>query len=576
MKKRGMALVLVLTVASVVVMLTGAFVANNHAQFTTLSATQRQREALMATESGVNYVYFRMEQDETWAKDVFPTTTDISPANAGLRVRQIAGSHRVEGWVLDENQTGREPYFQITIHNNLSSNTERANPRVPTDAVLLQVVGRSGGFEARTDVMFRGEPLYDSSVTANRFIQLGRNNVAANRSEVHISSADPARNWVRSNGDILLSNFAQTNSPNTVVVDNPSGVKGVVWAKGDVRSGDDNLQGALLDEAIRKSGGIIAPRSRQNHDIYKLRISDLNLGDPGTARASLPAGAYYTAPGSITDGENSYFAKSLTHFDSVNQVVTNYYDGRLIPPGLTTPPDVAYPNGWTVINRRCDGEADLGSAPEGGPAMKFDFDDNVFRTTTAAQIDVNGDLSFISSLDDAECELKLESINGNVGVIKSTGSIQVQGPVSGSGALLANRDLLIEGNAQTFENDGSGANVDANQSTGVVLFGDNVTIYGGNTGRMAFKGLIYAEHDFNVQGAAQVVTVNNMPQFQWTGSETLEKLVLEGAVVARQGHVNIVDTEYISLRYNPDYLKALTKGMPDNQRRIQHLWSRSY
>ena len=42
------------------------------------------------------------------------------------------------------------------------------------------------------------------------------------------------------------------------------------------------------------------------------------------------------------------------------------------------------------------------------------------------------------------------------------------------------------------------------------------------------------------------------------------------------GGVNIAQTKDVNLTYDQDYLKKLTKGMPDNRRRIAHLWTRSY
>jgi len=88
--------------------------------------------------------------------------------------------------------------------------------------------------------------------------------------------------------------------------------------------------------------------------------------------------------------------------------------------------------------------------------------------------------------------------------------------------------------------------------------------------------LIYAEHDFNVWGQAQVVTKNGVKILQQGENLELDTLELEGAVVARQGTINIADTKTINLKYNQTYLKALVKGMPDNRRRIRHVWSRAY
>ena len=90
-----------------------------------------------------------------------------------------------------------------------------------------------------------------------------------------------------------------------------------------------------------------------------------------------------------------------------------------------------------------------------------------------------------------------------------------------------------------------------------------------------FRGLIYAEKEVTVSGACKVVTRNDRTVFEYT-NDTLDKLRLQGAVVARTGSINIAETKDVTLDYDPKYLNALTKGMPDDRRRVARVWTRKY
>ncbi|ODT78600.1 hypothetical protein ABS71_01765 [bacterium SCN 62-11] len=132
-------------------------------------------------------------------------------------------------------------------------------------------------------------------------------------------------------------------------------------------------------------------------------------------------------------------------------------------------------------------------------------------------------------------------------------------------------NLMCNPNKKTGEE----TNVEADKTSGVVLYGENVNIYGGSNRKVELKGLIYANNDVNIHGGVKVVTENG--NLVWQGTDDkLESLQLQGAVVARAGSVNIAQTENVGLTYDQDYLKKLTKGMPNNRRRIAHLWTRSY
>jgi hypothetical protein len=76
-------------------------------------------------------------------------------------------------------------------------------------------------------------------------------------------------------------------------------------------------------------------------------------------------------------------------------------------------------------------------------------------------------------------------------------------------------------------------------------------------------------------GGGKLVTVNQTVTFEKT-QDTLDQLRLQGAVVARTGKITLGETKSVTLDYDPAYLEALTKGMPNNRRRIAQVWTRVY
>lgn len=560
MKKRGMALMLVLTVASVVVMLTGAFVAANHANFASLGANQREREAEMAKESATQWCYYKLEDNQNFGKGEF-TQDDYSPPKGGLRIKR-KGKYQLEGWLVDDKGAGREAHFTLNIVNNLNSEkfpvkdpTSVGSINVPADAVLIRVDADSGGFHNRCDILYRGEPLFDAALTA-RSLTLNTNN------DVRIASTDKTRNWIRSNSDIVL-NDSEQGGVSTKFVAAKDGTKadGVIWAKGEIKTRDlkdqydaKTLAGADLNKVANSVGGTLAPKSRVNHDIYKLTPDDLRVGP---AKQSQSWGEM--SPGTYALNASGAF-KYMTY---------------------TAPPPSTYKKSWYygvggTIDGTWEGAVDgvvrIGAVGTGEPAMTYNFITNTFTADNSA-IHVNGDLNIISNIPNDVPAVNLRSTDFSSGALRATGNIVIQGTLMGDGALVSQKDLHLMCNPNAWT--GQGATVDADKSSGVVLFGENVNVYAGSNHAISFKGLIYANNDVNLYGGLKKGSGDG--NVHWVAdAAVLDHLELEGAVVARQGHVNIGQTKDVSLTYNPTYLNTLTKGMPDDRRRIGHVWTRSY
>lgn len=580
MRKRGIALVLVLTVASVVVMMTGAFIMANNANFSSLGASQRQREADLTAESAVQFIYFKLENDQTFASQPFTDNDPVSLPGKGLRVNHLAGSNhgRLTGALLDESQTGREPVFTADIYNNLNQkDAQHPGFLVPADSVLIRIEARSGSFRSRRDVLYRGEPLYDASITANKLVDLSSNN------SINIYSKDRARNWLRSNGKIQLNSFARNSGVTTTIHKDASSSPGVIWAKDNIYSGAGSspLEGADLSNAAQRSGGVLAPKSRINHDIYKLKADDLSVFKGSDTKNFQSWGVM--APGTYSLENSKVYWNNRTEYAEVKTVTYTpddggdkivWYDHRQL---VNAPVNLELPQGWGVQSTTSNnnGIVGVGGTSDNVSAMTFDFDRNEFVADNSSIV-VHGNLRITSKIDGVAPSIKLKSGEDSSGVIRTTdgGSITVQGTLSGGGALVAEGDIKLMCNQDTLT--GAETNVQADKSAGVVLYGGNdVTIYGGSNRNIQFKGLIYAENDVNIWGGAKVVTQNEMLTWEPT-DDTLDNLQLQGAVVARNGSVKISQTKDVTLTYDQDYLSKLTRGMPNHRRRIAHLWTRNY
>ncbi|ODT76971.1 hypothetical protein ABS71_02915 [bacterium SCN 62-11] len=574
-----MALLLVLTVASVVVMTTGAFVMANSVNFTSLSASRRQREADLVTASALEFLYFQLESDQTFARQPFSDEAEMA-MRGGLRVRHVKnpGKAVLQGAFLDESATGSEPTFTAEIVNRLDRN---GSGKVQADTVLLSIVGRSGAFTSRCDALFRGEPLFDASLTANRLVALNRNE------SVKLLSRDPARNWLRSNGDILLNGFAQGQGT-TTISSGPGSPQGVVWAKGEIFSEGEQqgLSGEKLARASQAAGGLLAPRSRLNHDIYKLTPADLSVFKQDETKASQSVGRMRAGTYSVEWAKVYWQEEGATRSKDVKSVSFTpsdypqskkiyWYDGRSLDSS-----NLVLPEGWESSSR-CDedGVVQLGGTNvntadgQNVAAMTYRFDDDAFVTDDSS-IEVEGDFRIISQIDGLVPSISLKSNESSTGVIRATkgGSIVIQGTLSGGGALVADQDIQLMSNPKLNQE----TNVEADKSAGVVLYGGgNVSIFGGANRAIQFKGLIYAEKDVSIYGGLKVNTRNGRLSLEGT-ADTLDVLDLQGAVVARSGSVDIAGTKNVSLTYDPDYLQKLTKGMPENRRRISRLWVRRY
>ncbi len=594
MKRKGIALVLVLTMMSVLMLLMSAFVTANRQNFNLMGVNARQREAQFAAESGLHFAWFQLANNQAWGKEPFNSGKEISPdepGGAGLRVWQVDGKCSITGHLVDEKGTGREAEFTIVIRNNLAMPGENKilGKDVPPDACLLTVTGTSGTFESVNDVLLTGAPIYTASLTAN-------NAIIMDTPDVLLTSEDPMRNWVRSNGDITLPDFV--NGGDTLKVETKdNGPKGVIWAKKDIFSGSEKLDKAdEVAKADQKSDGILSPNSPLKLDIYGLKKSDLKMGGEAVTadqEVSLDSGRY------ITSGARALINGVWTGFPVLRHISesgekTLYYNKFLQGSNLTFEQE----DGWTI--KECSNIVKLGKGPgPDGCAVTYQIDQAHYKAANPGKTiqvkgqgggpgDLNIECAVLTATDQYEPKLTLAPDGSTESAaINAQGSIRIQGQLKGGGGLLAGNDIWLMANIN--DSGGSEVAVEAQAGDAVVLYGQNINVAGGGADKVSFKGLVYAEKDVNFLGDVKLTTnwdwqhPHAFTEPKWgetTTTNKLNNLYLEGAVVAHTGNIHIDKTKHIEARYNDKFLKAVTKSIATSEkeneficRKLEMLWT---
>jgi hypothetical protein len=582
MRRRGIALILTLLVTSLLVVLVGAFVAANHSNFATMGASFRQREALQAAHSGVQFCFGRLEHNQQWGKSDF--TGQTLDLGTGFTVEEVATSRRIEGR-LAENQT-----FTVRLYNNLDNDLGLTTPPVPRDSVLLQVTGRSGGFGYSAEVLYKGAPLYDAGLTANNDITLvGNKNLA-------VMTADPlgVHNVLRSNKNIVLGHFLENNPTENVRINRQANQPpGVIWAKGDIYHAKQDfdvgaqyevLSGDKLSAAQQKTGGLLTPRSRSHHDIYELKPSDLVVP---SANAQLDAGVYFVSSETVRYGDTTVKVRSLAIHRAGRPPEIHYDASGFAAAGIPVsntgtglPEGFVFPDSWGTAEqlvRHDDGVVRLGTGPApadrpgfGPHAMMYSFGDNVFQTNPNTSVDVEGELVIFSDVPDQAPVIALTADGDGSGVIKASSHMSLMGTVQGRGSLISENGNLVVMASASVDSDSQ------DLGSKVVLYGDNVTMYGGKKPHLAFNGLIYAKHNLAIEGGYQLELVDGALQFvKAPESERLKSITINGAAVAQDGAITMARADAVTILYNEEYLKKFTKGMPNNRRRLEQMWWRT-
>jgi len=188
------------------------------------------------------------------------------------------------------------------------------------------------------------------------------------------------------------------------------------------------------------------------------------------------------------------------------------------------------------------------------PGFDFSFSRLEFTFDDAKQYQVNG--SFAVGYEAPPTTPQLPQVSPDIilkdpasadapAFLNVTHSFTVDGILKGRGALAAQGDIFMRAETDLA------ASVD---SPLVVWGGNDINIDASGRDRIKFAGLVYAKRDFNIISATP-----------------LENVRLHGALVAREGQINMANSDKVDMTYDPSYLEVLTRGLPSGRRRLKQM-----
>jgi hypothetical protein len=604
-RTRGVALITTLAGFVVVSMLVLAFLSAQRSQHTLTGLSLNQKACREGIRSVVDFCRFQLEGQAAWgrlaANELLEPVTirdgtgtvlfDLRPLteSAALAKPEFAG---LSGEAYFEGELpGDNVSFHAAITNNLSGKAAHATEPVGPKACLLKIRAARGQITETVEVLLRRAAFFDSSIATSGQIHIDAD-------EIDFASADRLRNQIRSKSQILLPAYQDIKfTPHPAF---QSSEKGTVWAAGDIFIARDCSE-PMLRLAADHTGGEFLANAPTHYEVPQLRRSDI---DSNSSKPVMPL-----EPGSYLFTEfNVEFLDTagVTHKQLLT--VLAVYDGETVssfhfcekdlkieeeptptpaPPPLTptpspsgtplpspTPPPAPLPRPETVVSGEMAGivETDhefflggfkmvLSNEGSGAFVLAAEYDYRVAGSLTLGGTNANYPalLAFEDNAPDPD--------NPEEGSLSVSANLEVGASLLNCGKLVAGRNVLLAPRDVTIEKLEEGNDI-------AIYAGNDVTIApmfsGGeaeeNTSQryFVFRGIVYAEQNFQFLSKAI------------RGEEALEeynrRLLLEGAVVARQGNVYIKGNEKVKVLYNREFLDdLLEKTVESDQVQVEEM-----
>lgn len=592
MRRRGIALITVLTTAGLLVMLLAAFIQLNRDQFALTNSDLSSDAASDAARSAFQYCTCRLEHNKYWGSPPFTGAHDNSLSGVMELVEQ-AGTHTLKGHMV-----ATDTDFTVDVDNNINGTATDAGG-VPAGCCRLRINANRGTGTAYREALLDTAPIYDASAVASQLINIDATG------KLNVASHDPLRNRLRSNGELDVPTY------NGKFQFNPAGGDsevGALWAKGDIHSGSRSLSNNTYHaEAVNATGGSFYPKSPDRYDVHDLQREEINLAGNVT---DFPPGVYVFGTSTLNyvtnDGTNVLTSAKVPMLQRRQYALDA--NGNLYPGNVE--------EYWVFRGDMPANASNVTGLPVGGMAhiedssvFRLDTDSGNLPVTVAlpwagpndtstqkvaklmvdpgAQLNVNGDFAVASDSSDTLPVVYLgykHDANGNLldihdqpysnsnqtlaSPIPATitaskgngqlGELALQGVVCGSGMLLGDGDVsLTPINSAIVSNYSTGISVFSKHDVNIKRLGTGGTgsySFEGYQNGSAFCGLVYAKHNVNYDGDDANVTI-------------------VGSIVARDGSLNITHANDVNLIYDANYLKAIVKNLPGDRVKLEpRLW----
>lgn len=610
--KSAFALLASIAAVAIALMLLGAFIMS---QRTLLSLSRHSDDDLACRDSLLavaDYCRYRIEKEPTWS--LAPSLTDEAPEEVKDQFDRTVLSfdhltqaeydsrpelHGLQGTShILCSMPSNSVQLHLAISNHIKGTEAVSVDGVPKGCCRVRIEAVRGTATSRLEILLHKVALFDSTVFASRDIRIDAEQVVFN-------SSDPIRNQVRSLQAVRLP--AKENLAFREGEVDPPPVKGTVWAqgeeaehegppltpeelvdKGEIFLNNDNSQTALRD-AASATGALFFPNDPGRYNPPSLGKEQIKTPD---SEMELKSAIYQftEVPVTYLDTETAEMKtatlKTMQVFEpavDVNPLTMGdpppglptdfYYDEGTLPPHADPAsiqwalPDPAPPGGPPPLPsaHAVNGEFEVPMGPtvnlrppppdDGNPATPIVAWNPLVTLPADTELRVraeggpdSGEPADFQILAGAVCtpELMFADGQGNPGngMINVDRNLILQASITGSGRFLAGKDI------QMIPND---TEVLADVEGDVALFaGGDVKIrprYTGLTdllnkpGFFTFRGLVYAQGDFLFAADKGGAAYNR-------------KLDIEGALVARNGSVQISGPGRAVIRYNPDYLDS--------------------
>jgi hypothetical protein len=619
--KRGIALITVLMIAVVMMILLGSFVKVNQQHFGILNTDLHHVATTEAARSAFDYCLYRLERNRNWGVAEFAGNAD--PSVAGMMdIKTIAGSHKLTGTVLE---SGAE--FEVELLNNI--NNKSAVDGIQGGQCRIRITAQRGTARTTREAVMQTAPLFDGSVVASKNINIDaeklivsstdpmRNRIRA-KNNISVPDYDGgrlkfkaaekateegvlwAKGGIKSGGKSLEdSAVAQEASRITggqflphadthhdiydLQVEEVKTNKGSIFVESgiyvfnrraveyDTESGPKAVSIPVLERrewAVDSNGQI-----SNSGDIREVWFPKGSLPENLWSANFRISGL--SAEEGIHPVDGNEFAIGDTDGDGLGGGITvnfNSLDETLKEEQLEyKPPSIVLDSRYNI---EVNGDFGVTSFdPDHYPTIKFQ--DPTTKIVDGGDVD-NGAIANTNldvESDNASNSSGSGFMSGSITTRAADGkpgSIYIAGAISGSGKLLAEGNVTVRNTyanvSSTEESDlsifaGGSVTLRPQKARGIDANSIFATSSAEAQGTTRFKGLVFARDDVFIEA-------DRNPD-----ENVVEKgdIWIEGAVVARNGSVNVMSARNVNFKYNPDYLDTILQSAPESRVRLERV-----
>lgn len=626
--RQAFALITTLAAMTVSLLLLAAFLQANQSLFS-LGRNDADRQACRdVLDSLTAFCHYQLEKKTEWGdddwKDAQVVTFDSSnPIFELTKVppssKAVKDGHDLIGY---RHLLGQDPETGVDIHiafsNNLNNSVARefvghgTRENVPANICYVRLSASRGAHREQIELTLRKSAFFDSTLASSNGINIeltgNDRDLEGDSKLVVFHSKDPIYNQIRSEADIKLPASDRLSfrpdSGQGIAPTQP--VNGTIWSKGSVSINGSSTASRLNSTAQNHNIEII-DHAKNHYEIPELTAENIK-GHDRTDKVELAPRRYLFSERLIHTDDPSAGISALPvrvleelnpetneiikfHF---NEEDFNISDGELRLPDGTVVPGEAHSSdkftldgGIQVLMRGKDYNKNTDNKQSTNPMVIL---------PEAATVDGQFEIAARNYIPHMVPSIVFGS-DGRDGYLAAKSNLRLEGYLKGGGklisehgnvALLPNR-VEVETDEQYDFSVFAGNNVIINPPVNLEarLESDTDVYYDPVTGNwvsaddqtsdstdttelsdLTFRGLVYAKNNF-IFSSVRRDQDGNVVRASAGAVKFRRRLVVEGAIVAQNGTIDIESRRGVHLTYNPKYLDDfLEKNFLDSRAKI--------